>query len=111
MTNKKVSEMNFKEFVEEGKATNNPSTANVESEILAKLRKEGLTDKEIYELPMPKAWDLYLAAMINELEKDFSNLALTVEKNPNLYSHPAMQTLYNVIKKASEDLEKQDKGP
>ena len=44
---------------------------------------EGFSNEEIYNMPMPKLWGLYLEVIGNEIEKTFSQLAPVIMANPN----------------------------
>jgi hypothetical protein len=93
MTSKKTSEMTFREFLEASKAAKNFLIDNVETDMLTKMRQEGFTDEEIYNILISKLWNLYLEVIGNYLEKAFSELAPLIEANPNLTKHPTLQKL------------------
>lgn len=106
MTSKKTSEMTFREFIEASKATKNLLIDNVETDMLTKMRQEGFTDEEIYNMLMPKLWNLYLEVIGNYLEKAFSELVPLIEANPNLANHPTLQKLQKQLTESIEKLEK-----
>ncbi len=83
--------MTFGEFVEAEKAVNNPLVIDVEKDVLAKMRKEGFTDAEIYGTTMPKLWNLYLDVVGNYLEEVFSEIAPVIKENPDLIDDPAFK--------------------
>ena len=107
MTSKKTSEMTFREFIEASKATKNLLIDNVETDMLTKMRQEGFTDEEIYNMLMPKLWNLYLEVIGNYLEKAFSELVPLIEANPNLAKHPTLQKLQKQLTESLEKLERE----
>ena len=107
MTSKKTSEMTFREFIELSKAAKNLLIDNVETDMLTKMRQEGFTDEEIYNMFMPKLWNLYLEVIGNYLEKAFSELVPLIEANPNLAKHPTLQKLQKQLTESIEKLEKE----
>jgi hypothetical protein len=107
MTSKKTSEMTFREFIETSKATKNLLIDNIETDMLTKMRQEGFTDEEIYNMLMPKLWNLYLEVIGNYLEKAFSELVPLIEANPNLAKHPTLQKLQKQLTESIEKLEKE----
>lgn len=107
MTSKKTSEMTFREFLDVSKAGKNFLIDNVETDMLTKMRQEGFTDEEIYNMLMPKLWNLYLEVIGNYLEKAFSELAPLIEANPNLANHPTLQKLQKQLTESIEKLEKE----
>ena len=107
MTSKKTSEMTFREFLKASKAAKNLLIDNVETDMLTKMRQEGFTDEEIYNMLMPKLWNLYLEVIGNYLEKAFSELAPLIEANPNLANHPKLQKLQKQLTESLEKLEKE----
>ena len=107
MTSKKTSEITFREFLEASKAAKNLLIDNVETDMLTKMRQEGFTDEEIYNMLMPKLWNLYLEVIGNYLEKAFSELAPLIEANPNLANHPTLQKLQKQLTESIEKLEKE----
>ena len=116
MTEKKTSEITFKEFIEEGKAIDNATINEIETDILSRMRLEGFTDEEIYNMPMPKLWDFYLEVMCNYLEESMTKMERLVEANPNLANHPARQAYLkylkeSALKESAEELEKEGKKP
>jgi len=106
MTSKKTSEITFREFKEASKATKNLLIDTVETDILTKMHQEGFTDEEIYNMLMPKLWNLYLEVIGNYLEKAFSELVPLIEANPNLAKHPTLQKLQKQLTESIEKLEK-----
>ena len=50
--------MTFREFLEASKAVKNLLINNVETDMLTKMRQEGFTDEEIYNMLMPKLWTI-----------------------------------------------------
>jgi len=107
MTSKKTSEMTFREFLEASKTAKNLLIDNVERDMLTKMRQEGFTDEEIYNMLMPKLWNLYLEVIGNYLEKAFSELVPLIEVNPNLANHPTLQKLQKQLTESIEKLEKE----
>ncbi len=107
MTSKKTSEMTFREFLKASKASKNLLIDNAETDMLTKMRQEGFTDEEIYNMLMPKLWNLYLEVIGNYLEKAFSELAPLIEANPNLANHPTLQKLQKQLTESIEKLEKE----
>ena len=107
MTRKKTSEMTFREFIEASKAAKNLLIDNVERDMLTKMRQEGFTDEEIYNMLMPKLWNLYLEVIGNNLEEAFSELVPLIETNPNLAKHPTLQKLQKQLMESIEKLEKE----
>ena len=95
MTSKKTSEMTFREFIEASEANKNLLIDTVETDMLTKMRQEGFTDEEIYNMLMPKLWNLYLEVIGNYLEKAFSELVPLIEANPNLAKHPTLRNFKN----------------
>ena len=53
MTSKKTSEMTFREFIEASKVAKNLLIDNVETDMLTKMRQEGFTHEEIYNMLCP----------------------------------------------------------
>jgi hypothetical protein len=107
MTNKKTSEMTFREFIETSKSAKNLLIDNVETDMLTKMRQEGFTDEEIYNMLMPKLWNLFLEVIGNYLENAFSELVPLIEANPNLANHPTLQKLQKQLTESIEKLEKE----
>jgi hypothetical protein len=107
MTTKKTSEMTFREFLEASRAAKNLLIDNVETDMLTKMRQEGFTDDDIYNMRMPKLWNLYLEVIGNYLEKAFSELVPLIEENPNLAKHPTLKNLQNQLTQSIEKLEKE----
>jgi hypothetical protein len=107
MTSKKTSEMTFREFIEASKVAKNLLIDNVETDMLTKMRQEGFTHEEIYNMFMPKLWNLYLEVIGNYLEKAFSELVPLIEANPNLAKHPTLQKLQKQLTESMEKLEKE----
>ena len=107
MTSKKTSEMTFREFLKASKTTKNLLSDNVETDMLTKMRQEGFTDEEIYNMLMPKLWNLYLEVLGNYLEKAFSELVPLIEANPNLAKHPTLQKLQKQLTESLEKLERE----
>ena len=107
MTNKKTSEMTFREFLKASKTAKNLLIDNVETDMLTKMRQEGFTDEEIYNMLMPKLWNLYLEVIGNYLEEAFSELVPLIEANPNLANHPILQKLQKQLTESIEKLEKE----
>lgn len=99
--------MTFREFIEASKAAKNLLIDNVERDMLTKMRQEGFTDEEIYNMLMPKLWNLYLEVIGNYLEKAFSELVPLIEVNPNLANHPTLQKLQKQLTESIEKLEKE----
>jgi hypothetical protein len=99
--------MTFKEFLEASKAAKNILIDNVETDMLTKMRQEGFTHEEIYNMFMPKLWNLYLEVIGNYLEKAFSELVPLIEANPNLAKHPTLQKLQKQLTDTIEKLEKE----
>ena len=99
--------MTFREFLEASKAAKNFLIDNVETDMLTKMRQEGFTDEEIYNMLMPKLWNLYLEVIGNYLEKAFSELVPLIEANPNLANHPTLQKLQKQLTESIEKLEKE----
>jgi hypothetical protein len=107
MTSKKTSEMTFREFLDASKTAKNLLIDNVETDVLTKMRQEGFTDEEIYNMLMPKLWNLYLEVIGNYLEEAFSELVPLIETNPNLAKHPTLQKLQKQLMESIEKLEKE----
>jgi hypothetical protein len=107
MTSKKTAEMTFREFIEASKEAKNLLIDNVETDMLAKMRQEGFTDEEIYNMLMPKLWNLYLEVIGNYLEKAFSELVPLIEANPSLAKHPTLMKLQKQLTESIEKLEKE----
>ena len=99
--------MTFREFLEASKAAKNLLIDNVETDMLTKMRQEGFTDEEIYNMLMPKLWNFYLEVIGNYLEKAFSELVPLIEANPNLAKHPTLQKLQKQLIESIEKLEKE----
>ena len=99
--------MTFREFLEASKAAKNLLIDNVETDMLTKMRQEGFTHEEIYNMFMPKLWNLYLEVIGNYLEKAFSELVPLIEANPNLAKHPTLQKLQKQLTDTIEKLEKE----
>jgi hypothetical protein len=99
--------MTFREFLEASKAAKNLLIDNVEMDMLTKMRQEGFTAEEIYNMLMPKLWNLYLEVIGNYLEKAFSELVPLIEANPNLAKHPTLQKLQKQLTESMEKLEKE----
>ena len=75
--------------------------------MLTKMRQEGFTDDDIYNMLMPKLWNLYLQVIGNYLENAFSELVPLIEANPNLGKHPTLQKLQKQLTDSIEKLEKE----
>ena len=94
MDNKKVPDMTFKEFLEEARKQGR-ATTELEVLILENMTEEGFTNKQTYNMPMSRLWDLWSNAVANAIEKDLSKIAIALEKNPDLLrNHKA--TLKNI---------------
>ena len=99
--------MTFREFLAASKTAKNLLIDNVERDMLTKMRQEGFTDEEIYNMLKPKLWNLYLEVIGNYLEKAFSELVPLIEVNPNLANHPTLQKLQKQLTESIEKLEKE----
>jgi len=105
---KKISNMTFKEFVEEGKASNDPASADVENEILRKLHQEGFTDEQIYALPAVRILNLYREVFLIEVENGLSALDKALERNPALEYNAKVREEFEQLKLAVKALVKDD---
>ena len=86
--------MTFKEFLEEARKQGR-ATTELEVLILENMTEEGFTNKQTYNMPMSRLWDLWSNAVANAIEKDLSKIAIALEKNPDLLrNHKA--TLKNI---------------
>lgn len=101
--------MAFREFLQKAKekGTDLKVISDIESFILGNMRDEGFTEAQIYSMPMSRLWDLWLAATSNTLEKDFSRIALALEKNPNLATsaEPTLKALTEIFENLANELE------
>ena len=89
--------MTFKEFLEEARKQGR-ATTELEVLILENMTEEGFTNKQTYNMPMSRLWDLWSNAVANAIEKDISKIAIALEKNPDLFrNHKA--TLKNISEK------------
>ena len=100
--------MTFREFIEARKTVDKALVSEIESDMLSKLRIEGFTDQEVYNMLMPRLWSLYHEVIGNYMEKAFSELAPAIEANPNLANNPALKKLQEKLKESLEELEKQE---
>jgi hypothetical protein len=106
MAEKKPAEMNFKEFVENAKMKNNPTIDAFEIDVISRMNSEGFSTEEIYNMPIPKFYDLYLQVLGNYLEDTFANMAPIIDADPKLADHPTIKTLSKDLRDLLERLEK-----
>jgi hypothetical protein len=109
MTDKKTSEMTFREFIDTSRAANNSTINEFEAETLTRMSLEGFSNEEIYNMPMPKLWGLYLEVIGNEIEKTFSQLAPVIMANPNSADLLTLQPLQKQLEGSLNMLEKLEK--
>lgn len=98
MNNKKVPDMTFEEFLEEARKQGR-ATTELEVLILENMAEEGFTNKQTYNMPMSRLWDLWSNAVANAIEKDLSKIAVALEKNPDLFRN-YKATLKNISEKS-----------
>ena len=108
MSDKKMDDMTFDEYIKEEKVTNNPTIINIEIEILAKLRREGFTDEQIYALPAVRVLKLYREVFLIEVQKDLSTLDKALEQNPALEHNIKVKEAFEQLKLAAKLLVKDD---
>jgi len=111
MTEKKPAEMNFKEFIENAKMKNSPNIDAFEIDVISRMNGEGFSTEEIYNMPIPKFYDLYLQVLGNYLEDTFANMAPIIEANPQLADNPTLKSLSKDLKELLEKLEKGKNTP
>lgn len=100
--------MTFREFVEAEKTANNPLVNGVERDVLAKMRQEGFTDTEIYDMTMPRLWNLYLDVVGNYLDEVFSEIAPVIKANPDLINNPEFKKVQEQLNELLKKLENQE---
>ena len=118
MSEKKISEMTFQEYLRKAKekGIDFKAISNIESFIITSMQQEGFTKEQVYSMPMNRLWNLWLDAVSNNLEKDFSRIGNVLEKNPNLAIsfEPMFRNMTNNLEKWAAELEdelnKKEKG-
>ncbi len=110
VTTKRIPEMTFRQFVEAEKTANNPLVNGVEKDVLEKMRQEGFTDVEIYDMTMPRLWNLYLDIVGNYLDEVFSEIAPVIKANPDLINNPAFKKVQEQLNDLLKKLENQDQN-
>jgi hypothetical protein len=109
VSEKKVSEMTFQEFLQKAreKGTDFRAIADIESFILGNMQQEGFTREQVNSMNMNRLWSLWIAAVSNVFEKDISRIGNALEKNPNLANRfePILRNLNNNLEKLADELE------
>jgi hypothetical protein len=108
VTTKRTTEITFREFVEAEKTANNPLVNGVEKDVLAKMRREGFTKAEIYDMTMPRLWSLYLEVVGNYMEEVFSEITPVIRENPDILNNPAFKKVQEELNELLERLLNQD---
>lgn len=109
MSAKEVSEMSFREFVNEQRGLGNVLVEEMEREIIGRMLVEGFSEEDIYNMPMPRLYGLYLQVLGEVIENEFSRLSADV--NPELASHKKLEDLTKRLKESLEGLEKLGEKP
>jgi hypothetical protein len=108
---KKVSEMTVKEFLEETKKKGaNEILDDPHFGLLQVLLKEGFSKKEANQMKMKKAWDFYLASIINSSSQMFSQIYRGLEESPEKASllKPHFEKMKKQLEDMIKDLEDQE---
>jgi hypothetical protein len=109
VSEKKVSEMTFQEFLQKAREVGTDFRAinDIESFILGNMQQEGFAKKQVYSMNMNRLWSLWVAAVSNIFEKDISRISKALEKNPNLANNyePILRNLNNNLEKLADELE------
>jgi hypothetical protein len=109
VSEKRVSEMTFQEFLQKAreKGTDFRAINDIESFILDNMQQEGFTKEQTYSMPMNRLWGLWIDAVSNSFEKEFSRIGNALEKNPNLAIsfEPMFRSMTNNLEKWADELE------
>ena len=79
MSEKKVSEMTFQEFLQKAreKGTDFRAINDIESFILGNMQQEGFTKEQVYSMHMERLMGLWTDAVSNIFEKDIPDTVFT----------------------------------
>lgn len=112
MSNKKVSEMTFKEFSEEVKKRGANRVIDDPSGITNILLREGFSNEQLNEMKMDKIWKLYIDSVDVLFDQTFNALGVALAKDPQavLALQPYLENLKEEFEKLLEELENQENG-
>ena len=103
MIEKKISDMTFSEFLEKASKDHDSfSIKDIEYSVLACLRADGFSEKQIYSMKLGELWKLWNAANLNVLTRDLLKVKKELEENPDLAKNPQ---LGNYLKKMGQTIE------
>ncbi len=101
---KDVLDMTFKEFVDEAKKQGTLEVALI-NEMLGRMRKEGFTDDETYNMPMSKLWKVFSEVVIDFMTDDSLNDNKAIELNLDLLNNLTVKKTLESLKKLIKNIE------
>ena len=107
VTRKKAGDLTVNEFFEKAERQSQDVEV-VKREILEVLRREGFSDEQLNELPMRKAWELYLDSYKASLERVETSLGYNILTHPEKATQ-ILPSFLPLIKKLTVKLEEEAK--
>jgi hypothetical protein len=102
--------MTFSEFLEKARKDHDSfSIKDIEYSVLACLREEGFSEKQIYSLKLGELWKLWNAANLNILTRDLLKVKKELEENPDLAKDPQLENYLKKMGQTIEYLEQKEK--
>ncbi len=103
---KNVYDMTFREFLEETKKQGFLEI-DLGNELLGRMREEGFTDDEIYNMQMSKLWKVFTMVVIDFATDHFMRSNKPTELNINMIDNQTVQETLEALKKSIKGFEEE----